>query len=113
MDRQALANEIEKQIEEAAQMGEPPSFALQRHDADTLLNILRTGTHGFNAARPEGVTIKLELLDFLSGIAALDGVWFGDEHPKYMGKYWWRRYLPDAPQDESPPPMNCGGEKSG
>lgn len=64
------------------------------------------------AARPEGVTIKLELLDFLSGIAALDGVWFGDEHPKYMGKYWWRRYLPDAPHDESPPPMNSGGEKT-
>ena len=36
-----LADEIDKQIEEAAEMGEPPSFALRRDQADALLALLR------------------------------------------------------------------------
>lgn len=37
----ALADEIEKQIEEAAEMGEPPSFALRRDQADWLVRFLK------------------------------------------------------------------------
>jgi hypothetical protein len=40
--RSDLADEIEKQIEEAAEMGEPPSFALRRDQADALLHYLRS-----------------------------------------------------------------------
>lgn len=41
IDPKLMAEDIENQIEEAAQMGEPPSFALERHQADWLVQFLR------------------------------------------------------------------------
>jgi len=41
IEARLMADEIEAQIEEAANMGEPPSFALARHQADWLLAFLR------------------------------------------------------------------------
>lgn len=35
----------------------------------------------------------LELIAFLNGEAALDGVWFGDPRPGEKGRYWWRKRL--------------------
>lgn len=34
------------------------------------------------------------LIEFLSGTAPLDGVFFDDHHPIHKGKFWWRQYLP-------------------
>lgn len=42
--RYALADELERQFEECYDMGEPPSCALQRHEADELLRLLRSTT---------------------------------------------------------------------
>ena len=36
------------------------------------------------------VRLDLKVLKFLLGIAPLDGVWFGEEHPKVRGRFWWR-----------------------
>lgn len=37
---------------------------------------------------------QMEVLQFLDGSSSLDGVWFGEEHPKALqGKYWWRKRL--------------------
>ncbi len=36
------------------------------------------------------VRLPLPVLKFLLGIAPLEGVWFGEEHPKRRGKFWWR-----------------------
>ena len=38
----------------------------------------------------------LEVVDFLLGAAPLEGVWFGEKHPKEPGSYWWRSRLRDA-----------------
>lgn len=36
---------------------------------------------------------QIEMLQFLDGSRPLDGVWFGEEHPKQRGEYWWRKHL--------------------
>lgn len=41
IEARLMADEIEAQIEEAANMGEPPSFVLMRHQADWLVAFLR------------------------------------------------------------------------
>lgn len=51
------------------------------------------------AARQD-VLSNNEFVQFLNGAGPLDGVWFGDEHPKYKGKFWWRAFL-RARQDQS------------
>lgn len=40
--------------------------------------------------RRKYVRLPLPVLKFLLGIAPLDGVWFGEEHPKKKGRFWWR-----------------------
>ena len=45
--------------------------------------------------------VTQEMLDFLHGLCALDGVWFGDDHPKYRGRFWWRVLLPQTVPSES------------
>jgi hypothetical protein len=34
-----------------------------------------------------------EVVAFLCGVAPLDGVWFGEEHPTERGAFWWRKHL--------------------
>lgn len=34
-----------------------------------------------------------DVVKFLTGEAALDGVWFGDTHPTERGQFWWRKHL--------------------
>jgi hypothetical protein len=41
--------------------------------------------------------VPQEVIDFLCGAAPLDGVWFGDRHPKEKGAYWWRKRLSASP----------------
>lgn len=36
------------------------------------------------------VRLPLKVLRFLLGIAPLEGVWFGEDHPKRPGRFWWR-----------------------
>ena len=36
------------------------------------------------------VRLPLPVLKFLLGIAPLNGVWFGQQHPTKYGKFWWR-----------------------
>lgn len=43
-----------------------------------------------------GSAVTQEMLDFLHGTCALDGVWFGEDHPKYRGRFWWRVLLPET-----------------
>jgi len=33
------------------------------------------------------------ILKFLLGEGELEGVWFGDKHPNYVGSFWWRYHL--------------------
>lgn len=42
------------------------------------------------------VTVPRDVIAFLYGEAPLDGVWFGNRHPKYPGMFWWRSYLRHA-----------------
>jgi predicted alpha-1,6-mannanase (GH76 family) len=42
---------------------------------------------------PKDAVKANQLIEFLHGSMALDGVWFGDEHPTLKGKYWWRKHL--------------------
>jgi hypothetical protein len=39
--------------------------------------------------------LRADVLAFLRGEAPLDGVWFGDAHPVYGDRFWWRVYLRD------------------
>lgn len=43
--------------------------------------------------KPERLSVPKEIICFLLGENPLDGVWFGDWHPDYTGKFWWRAYL--------------------
>lgn len=36
------------------------------------------------------VRLPLPVLKFLLGVAPLEGVWFGQDHPKKKGRFWWR-----------------------
>lgn len=36
------------------------------------------------------VRLPLKVLKFLLGVAPLEGVWFGEMHPKKPGRFWWR-----------------------
>lgn len=46
-----------------------------------------------------GVMISMEMLNFLQGIGPLDGIHFGDDERRHKkGRFWWRKYLPAAPQ---------------
>ena len=36
------------------------------------------------------VRLPLPVLKFLLGMAPLGGVWFGEDHPKHKGRFWWR-----------------------
>jgi len=40
--------------------------------------------------RKKYVRLPLPVLKFLLGIAPLEGVWFGEKHPKRKGNFWWR-----------------------
>lgn len=57
------------------------------------------------AGVPEGwVMVRRDVVNFLSGAAPLDGLWFG-EAPPSGGHYWWRKHLdgsaaPAAPASE-------------
>lgn len=33
------------------------------------------------------------VIEFLLGEKSLDGVWFGDKHPKLAAPFWWRKHL--------------------
>ena len=39
------------------------------------------------------------VLNFMLGADELDGVWFGDRHPKEKDSFWWRNRLRNAFQD--------------
>jgi hypothetical protein len=39
---------------------------------------------------------------FLCGEGPMDGVWFGEPHPRERGKYWWRKYLRAATSPATP-----------
>jgi hypothetical protein len=45
---------------------------------------------------PEGV------VKFLTGESALEDLWYGDEHPKHIGKLWWRKYLRELTAVDAP-----------
>lgn len=40
------------------------------------------------------------IMQFLQGSHSFEGVWFGEPHPKYIGIFWWRRYLPSPAHTE-------------
>lgn len=55
------------------------------------------------------VRLPLPVLKFLLGVAPLEGVWFGQDHPKKKGRFWWRsaylgKFYPriDAVKSEAP-----------
>ena len=42
---------------------------------------------------------QMAVLNFMLGADDLDGVWFGERHPKEKGAFWWRNRLRNAFQD--------------
>lgn len=59
------------------------------------------GQHESNAAPPaDGVVVPAGVIRFLNGEGPLKGVYFGDKHPSYPGKFWWRFFLPAAPKGD-------------
>ena len=42
---------------------------------------------------------QMVVLNFMLGADDLDGVWFGERHPKEKGAFWWRNRLRNAFQD--------------
>lgn len=36
------------------------------------------------------VRLPLQVLKFLLGAGPLEGVWFGENHPTKLGRFWWR-----------------------
>ena len=42
---------------------------------------------------------QMAVLNFMLGADELDGVWFGDRHPKEKDSFWWRNRLRNAFQD--------------
>lgn len=61
---------------------------------------------------PSGhVPVATEVVRFLSGNGALDGVWFGDVK-EGQNRLWWRAHLPvlrPVPNAPPPPPYSCHG----
>ena len=51
----------------------------------------------------DGAIISNELARFLNGSDCIDGVWFGEEHPQYRGRFWWRKLLPTQPKERPSP----------
>lgn len=39
---------------------------------------------------------QVEFLRFLDGAGTFEGVSFGEEHPEFVGRYWWRRFIEDV-----------------
>lgn len=53
-----------------------------------------------------------EVVEFLLGNEPLDGVWYGERHPKEPGAYWWRKYLREViPARITPPKRRVKGGK--
>ena len=50
-------------------------------------------THSLTPGYTVDAQALLQLRDFLSGAAPLDGVWFGDKHPNKSGQFWWRSHM--------------------
>jgi hypothetical protein len=48
------------------------------------------------AALERGVWVPEEMVKFLLGEGDLDGVWFGEEKPGVIGRFWWRKQLRNA-----------------
>ena len=42
---------------------------------------------------------QITVLNFMLGADDMDGVWFGEQHPKEKGAFWWRNRLRHAFQD--------------
>lgn len=54
--------------------------------------------------KQEYVMVPREAWDFLCGAGPLDGVWFGNPHPKHLGAFWWRSYICAMLQAAPPAP---------
>ena len=50
----------------------------------------------------ETVPVRADVLAFLQGSAPLNGAWFGEKPDGERGQFWWRKYLPPAPQQAEP-----------
>jgi len=46
------------------------------------------------------VLISEKLVLFLNGESPLEGKWFGEMNHSEAGKFWWRKYLPEAQKEE-------------
>lgn len=58
--------------------------------------------YGLPPATTGTVQVPAEVVRFLNGEGRLLGVYFGDDHPNYQGKFWWRKFLPAAPLSPAP-----------
>ena len=70
--------------------------------ADEAMREARMNAGWGSAQQPEPVAVRPDVLAFLQGAAPLDGVWFGEKPDGERGQFWWRKYLPPAPQQAEP-----------
>jgi hypothetical protein len=56
------------------------------------------------------------IFKFLLGEVDIDGYWYGEQHPEYQGKFWWRirlrQYFEQA-QLQQHGVSNCADTKGG
>lgn len=62
--------------------------------------------HPLHPPQPDSAQEDLEeIVNFLIGAKPFEDVWFGDEHPKRMGKWWWRSILMERINAFTHPPQ--------
>jgi len=82
-----LDGELQKANERIAEL----KLYLSRLDAneDNLIEKVKQ----LESRLASGVIVPSELVGFLLGENAFGGVEFGDDHPQFKGRFWWRQFL--------------------
>lgn len=69
-------------------------FDITDYDYDAAIQAARLGIlEGMKLQRERDAEIVPDVLDFLMGIAPLEGCYFGERHPTRKGAFWWRTVL--------------------
>lgn len=88
-------------VVEIRRAGDKWPFISVWSDDDEVESLIRSMVDAYNAQPAQaGAVVPDNVLTFLHGQGPLDGVWFGEPHPIYQGKFWWRAFLPAAPKPE-------------
>ena len=104
-----LECDIDEQIEESAEMGEPPSFVLRRDQADALLDLLRAADgmalhlKGKKSPPEEECSRTIPLAPYMAIPVLLNHIEPGWENCKEAVAQWYAKLQrPPIPKTEKP-----------